>query len=159
MEYQQNNSGQGLGIAGLIIGILAIILSIIPCTAIFGLFLGIIGMILSIIGIIQASKTSSEKGLVIAALVVSIIGVLIAGLWGIAFTKMAKENHVLENFYKFNKQYKKINNSIDEFDTELDNLDSLEFESNKTMNELEQDMEKLENTKPARLDSIENNNN
>ena len=156
MEYQQNNAGQGLGIAGLILGILSIILSIIPCTAIFGLFLGVVGLILAIIGISQASKYSSEKGLVTAALVVSIIGVLIAGLWGVTFTKMAKENNVFENIDKFKEEYKDANESIDEFKTDLDNLDSLEFESNKTMDDLEESMEELENSKPAKIDSFEN---
>ena len=157
MEYQQNNAGQGLGIAGLILGILSIILAIIPCTAIFGLFLGIVGLILAIIGISQASRYSSEKGLVVAALVVSIIGVLIAGLWGVAFTKMAKQNNVFENINKFKKEYNDVDNSIDEFKTDLDNLDSIEFESNKTMEELEKSMEKLEKPRPVKIDTFKNN--
>ncbi len=105
MEFQQNNSGQGLGIAGLILGIISIIFAIIPCTALIGLFLGIIGLILSIIGV-SLSKNSSAKGLVISALVVSIIGVLIAGLWGIAFVKMAKESNIIENYNEFKKDIK-----------------------------------------------------
>jgi len=137
VEYQQHNSGQGLGIAGLILGILSILFAIIPCTAIVGVFLGGIGLMLSIFGVVLASKHNAQKGLVIAALVVSIIGVLIAGLWGVYFVKKAKENNVIENYGKFKKDLKKLHKLNIEYKDSLDKTDSVEFKLNKVNHDKE----------------------
>ena len=146
MEYNQPNAGQGLGTAGLVLGIIALITSFIPCTAIFAHFFGIIGIILSIIGLSQASQANASKGLIIAALVVSLIGTSIAGLWGLFFAKIANEAQKIENYESFDKQYE----GIDEAEEEFNMLDSIDDE---TMQELEKDMEMLENAKPARPDT------
>ncbi len=78
-QEQKSNAGQGLGIAGFILGIIALIISWIPCLGMYALIPGIIAIILSAIAFSQAKKADASKGLIIAALVVSILGSAIAG--------------------------------------------------------------------------------
>lgn len=70
MENKKSKQS-GLGIAGMVIGIIAILLS---CLMIGGI-LGVIGLILSIIGI---SEKSSGKGMAIAGIALNIISIIIA---------------------------------------------------------------------------------
>ncbi|OQX97869.1 MAG: hypothetical protein B6I20_11825 [Bacteroidetes bacterium 4572_117] len=95
MQHAQSNPTQGIGIAGIIIGIFSIFFAIIPCTIFLGIILGVIGLILTIIGINQATKLNVQKGLLIAGLITSIMGLLIALLWGLAFTEMFNQNNCL----------------------------------------------------------------
>lgn len=74
-----SKAGKGLGIAGLVLGILAAIVSFVPCLGMYAMFPGIIGLVLSIVSIIQANKAGAAKGMAIAGLVCSIVGIAIAG--------------------------------------------------------------------------------
>jgi hypothetical protein len=89
MEEPKSSAGQGLGIAGLILGILAIPMGIIPCTFVVGILFGIIGIVLSLVALSQANRGFGPKGLIIAALVCSIVGLTFASVWGFAFSKMS----------------------------------------------------------------------
>jgi len=87
MEELKSNAGQGLGIAGLVLGILAIPLGIIPCTFFLGVLFGLSGIVLSIIALVQASRLNGPKAIIIIALVCSILGFSFASTWGILFSK------------------------------------------------------------------------
>jgi hypothetical protein len=91
MEETKTNAGQGLGIAGLILGIIAIPLAILGCTSVLGLVLGLAGVILSAVGLSQATKSNGTKGLPTAGLVVSILGTAIALMWILFFTRLGHE--------------------------------------------------------------------
>jgi hypothetical protein len=91
MEETKTNAGQGLGIAGLILGIIAIPLAILGCTSVLGLVLGVAGVILSAVGLSQATKSNGTRGLPTAGLVVSILGTAIALMWILFFTRIAHE--------------------------------------------------------------------
>lgn len=86
-----SKAGKGLGIAGLVLGILAAILSFVPCLGMYAVFPGIIGLVLSIISIMQASKAGAAKGMAIAGLVCSLVGTSIAGWQWYALNKIATE--------------------------------------------------------------------
>jgi hypothetical protein len=77
-ENNSNNAGLGLGIAGLVLGILSVPLGLIKCTFITGIVFGVLGITLSAIGLTQAKKAGSATGLIIAALLVSIVGTAFA---------------------------------------------------------------------------------
>ena len=77
-ENRNSNAGQGLGIAGLVLGIIALIISFVPCLGMYALLPGIVAVILSAVGFSQASKANAKKGLITAALVISILGTAIA---------------------------------------------------------------------------------
>ena len=79
-NQQQPNAGSGLGIAALILGILALPLSVIKCTFMGGLVLGILGVALSAVGYTQAKKFSSPTSLLMAALIISIISTSLSAI-------------------------------------------------------------------------------
>jgi hypothetical protein len=86
MEEQKTNqtasAGKGLGIAGLVLGILAAIISFVPCLGVYALIPGLVGLVLSAISIVQANKAQAAKGMAIAGLVCSIVGCCLAGYQG-----------------------------------------------------------------------------
>lgn len=73
-KQEKSTAGQGLGIAGLILGIISIPLSVTGCTFVSGLVIGILGITFSAIGLSQAKRASAQTGLIMAALIISIIG-------------------------------------------------------------------------------------
>ncbi|MEO6303921.1 MAG: hypothetical protein ABIP51_12190 [Bacteroidia bacterium] len=85
------NNGKGLGIAGMILGILAIILSFIPCFGIWAIVFAVIGVILSAISMSQASKAGVSKGMAIAGLICSILAIIICCVWFFFIAKAVNE--------------------------------------------------------------------
>jgi ascorbate-specific PTS system EIIC-type component UlaA len=77
-EIRSSNAGQRLGVAGFVIGLIALIVSFIPCLGMYALVPGIIALIFSAIAFSQANSASAPKGLIIAALIISILGISIA---------------------------------------------------------------------------------
>ncbi|OFX27873.1 MAG: hypothetical protein A2X08_04160 [Bacteroidetes bacterium GWA2_32_17] len=77
-QIQKSNAGKGLGIAAFVIAVVGIVISFIPCLGMYGLVPCGIALILAIIAFIQAKKANASKGLIIAALVISIVGTSIA---------------------------------------------------------------------------------
>ena len=86
MEEIKSTAGQGLGTAGLILGILAIPLGIIPCTFWAGILFGVTGIVLSLVALKQANQWNAPKALIIAALTCSIMGFSFAFAWTIAIS-------------------------------------------------------------------------
>ena len=86
-----SNAGKGLGIAGLILGILAAIISFIPCLGTWAVVPGVLAIILSAISLSQANKAGASKGLAIAGLVCGIVGSAIAGWQWYALSRTAMD--------------------------------------------------------------------
>jgi hypothetical protein len=78
MSENVTSAGKGLGIAGFVLGLVALVISFIPCLGMYALFPGIVAVILSVVAFMQANKGNGAKGLIIAAIVVSVIGTGIA---------------------------------------------------------------------------------
>jgi uncharacterized protein (DUF697 family) len=121
MDKQITTAGQGLGIAGLVLGILAIPLAIVPCTFIIALIFGITGIVLSSIALSQAGKKNGAKGLIIAALVCSILGTTIAALWGFTISRGARMARMImrDEFHgnldkEFEKAFKSFGKEMEE---------------------------------------------
>jgi hypothetical protein len=145
MEETKTNAGQGLGIAGLVLGIIAIPLAILGCTSILGLVLGTAGVVLSAVGISQASKSNGTKGLPTAGLVVSILGTAIALMWILFFTRIAQEGgkfwnregiHIMEEIHEdfgdeIEDSFENIGKELDDLGKELEEkLEDLEWDEN-----------------------------
>ncbi len=73
-----SGAGQGFGVAGFVIGIIALIISFIPCLGMYAIIPGILALIFAIIGYSQASGANAPRGLIIAAFVISLIATSIA---------------------------------------------------------------------------------
>lgn len=75
------NNGKGLGTAGLIVGIVALLFSFIPCVGMYAVLPAIVAIILSAISMSQSSKIGAPKGMATAGLVCAIIALIIAAYW------------------------------------------------------------------------------
>lgn len=117
-QVQKTNAGKGLGIAAFVTALVAIVFSFVPCLGMYALAPGGIAIILAVIAFSQAKRGNGAKGLIIAALVISIIGTAIAS-WQFYVFMNAKD--IIENEFI---------NSLEQVDTQ-----SLEDELNDIMNE------------------------
>lgn len=129
MEYNNPEAGKSLGIAALVIGIIGFLISCFPGV---GLLLGIIGLGLSIAGLIQANKHRAKKGLLIAALVISIIVSLIGFAW-LSFIYKSSDGFEdifdeinNENFYDINDALDKMDNDFDSLSLDTEEINNLE---------------------------------
>tara|TARA_Y100000748_G_C15358182_1_gene434604 strand:- start:38 stop:409 length:372 start_codon:yes stop_codon:yes gene_type:complete len=75
----QAGPSKGLPIAGMVLGIVGLLFSFAGCTALFGLILCLVGVILSAIGMKKCNDgTADGKGMAIAGLATSGVGILIS---------------------------------------------------------------------------------
>jgi hypothetical protein len=82
----------GLGTAGFVVGIIGLVFSFIPIIGVVAWPLVILGVIFSAVGIGRASKgRATNKGLAIAGLVVSIVGLVMCILWAAVLGKAAND--------------------------------------------------------------------
>jgi hypothetical protein len=76
----------GLGTAGFVLGLIGLIFSPIPFVGVIAWPLVILGLVFSAVGVARASSgRATNKGLAIAGLVLSIIGLFICIIWAAAF--------------------------------------------------------------------------
>jgi phosphate/sulfate permease len=78
MEEVKTNSGQNLGIAALITGIITFVFAVIPCVGMIAIIPGIIAVVLASVGLSQASRNNSPKGILIAGLIIGIVAFMIS---------------------------------------------------------------------------------
>lgn len=89
MEQKKTN---GLGIAGMVIGIIALLLS---CVVIGG-FIGIIGLILSLVGVFQENR---KKGMAVTGIVLNSVAIAIMimlFLWSLLDSNTSQNNSQIE---------------------------------------------------------------
>lgn len=78
----------GLGTAGFVVGLVGLVLSFIPLIGVVAWPLVILGIVFSSVGIAKANKgRATNKGLAIAGLVVSVVGLAICILWAVVWNK------------------------------------------------------------------------
>lgn len=108
----ENNSEKMnvMGLIGMILGILALVLSFVPCLGVYAIFPGAIGLILSIIGM-----TKAKKGMAIAGLVCSLIGTGVAAWQAVALNEAGRELEQLD---------KDLDKLDSEYQKELDNMEN-----------------------------------
>jgi hypothetical protein len=157
MENQQKtNAGQGLGIAGLVLGILAIPLGMIPCTFVAGLVFGAAGIVLGAIGFSQARQGNGSTGLTIAALSVSIVGFCFALIWTVLvmsskgpMRELGRRLHKIEKNKDYEEDFK--TEFKKEFGKDLEGtLDSLEDNLNATGDSISKNLNAMPDEEKAR---------
>jgi hypothetical protein len=80
-NFQRSNAGQNMSIAALILGVLSIIISFLPCFNIFALLGGIIAIIFASVGLSQAKTENAPTSLAVISLFIGIIAVVISILF------------------------------------------------------------------------------
>lgn len=78
MEEIKKNTGHGMGVAALIMGIISFVVAFIPCVGLFALFTAVVAIVLGAIGLSQASKSETPKGMSLAGLITGVLALFIA---------------------------------------------------------------------------------
>ncbi len=143
-EKRRSDAGQGLGVAGFVIGVIALIIAFIPCLGMYAIIPGVMALILSAIAFSQAKTANASRGLIIAALIISILGTSIAG-WQIVTIRRATTDlgRVGPGFHErlmddISDEIRRAVEGIEDFE-EYDTIphDSLYFDSEEMIEELE----------------------
>lgn len=101
-------------VAALVIGIVGLILSLVPCLGMYALPLTILGAIFGVLGM----KKEKGKGMAIAGLVCGIIGTLIATYW--IYIYMTFKAQVEDPNSEFNRGVPQIEKDFDEAAKEIE---------------------------------------
>ena len=73
------NSWKTFAIIALVLGIIALLFSFIPCLGMYAIFPGVIGLALGVVALLQAGKINAPKGMAIAGIVCATLGSAVAG--------------------------------------------------------------------------------
>ena len=131
MEQVRSNAGQTLGIIGLVLGILTLFIGFIPCIGFIAFIPGVIAIILSAIGLSQANRENGARGLNIGAMIVSIIGILVASIWLFFFVGVASMSEdeieglvedVIEDVIEESVHNPDLQEALDELEKQLDEI-------------------------------------
>ena len=132
-------------VAALVLGIVGLLLSLVPCLGMWAIPLTILAIIFGVLGM----KKEKGKGMAIAGLICGIVGSLVACWWIYAYFTIKSE--IGDPNSEFNK-------GIQEFSDEMDKAgEQLEEDLNRAGKELEEDLnkageeEKAERKEPAPL--------
>ena len=115
---EKTNAGQGFGIAALVLGILALLTAPIPCVGILALIPGTLGVIFAIVALVQASQGNGAKGLIITALVRSILGTSISTGWVLIISSPTVMRHA--GFRGLTRQLKTLQHELEGLEDEID---------------------------------------
>jgi uncharacterized membrane protein YgaE (UPF0421/DUF939 family) len=148
-QFTKNNTGQNLGIAALVIGVITFVLGVIPCIGLIAIIPGIIAIIVASVGLSQANRTGSPRGVLLAGLIIAVIGVMISFSQIFVVGKIAqKADHWPNNIQNI------INDVQDNVTKELEdanvsikvesNGDKVEINANSNKRDQEKKLEDLE---------------
>ena len=144
-ETKNTSAGLGLGIAGLVLGILSFPFGIMGCTFILALVLGILGITLSAVGYTQAKQANGSTGLIIAALIISILGTSFAL---IRLTNSASRS--VDRFENWKLKLEEFENKSDEYGNSFEDAfqegfkDEYGEDKEANLEDLENDLDQLE---------------
>jgi amino acid transporter len=122
----QNNQ-QGFAIASLVIGIIAIITAIIPCTSLLALLLSIISIVFGALSIRKHKKQQTPKGVGVSGLVLGIFALFLSLFWLLFIIETAA------GFKDLFNDYNDFDNSNIEFEDDTITFDSSMIKTQKTI--------------------------
>ncbi len=125
-----------MAVASLVLGIVGLVISFIPCLGSYGLLLTLPGIVLGAIGLSSAAKKNAPKGLAIAGLVCSIIGSVIAGYQCYVLNKATDAATDFAN---------KLNESMNQASKEAENAKKAAMEFDKMAGEAQKAIDALKN--------------
>jgi hypothetical protein len=115
-----STAGQGFGITALVLGIIALLTAPIPCVGILALIPGILGIIFAIVALVQASQGHGAKGLIITALVISILGTSISTVWVLFISSPPMMRHT--GFRGISRQLKTLQRELEGLEDEWESV-------------------------------------
>jgi phosphate/sulfate permease len=159
MEELKTNSGQNLGIAALVTGIITFVFAVIPCVGVIAIVPGIIAIVLASVGLSQASRNNSPKGILLAGLIIGIVALMIAFSQFFFLGKIAKYKN------KWPSEIQSVINDVkDNVMKDLEdanisikiesNGDTVEIKASTNKKNLEQKLEDLEKGNKVKNDTV-----
>jgi len=104
-----------MGIASLIIGIVAFVLGLVPaCGLIFGLPPAVVGLILGILEISGKSKKNEPKGMGVAGTILNALAIVVILVWTLVIGAAAKESAG-----EFESAMQEVKTQMEEMETEV----------------------------------------
>lgn len=129
MENKNNqaNNGQGFAIASLVIGIFALLFSIIPCVGTSAILIGIVAVVFGAVSLTKANTTEAPKGMSIAGISLGGLAIVIAIFW-LIFVVGSKSvfQDKFEHFFEWAEDFEQIDINIDDEFDEMEKLENLE---------------------------------
>ncbi|HVN57637.1 MAG TPA: DUF4190 domain-containing protein [Bacteroidales bacterium] len=159
MEEVKSNSGQNLGIAALITGIITFVLAVIPCVGIIAIIPGIITVVLASVGLSHSARTDSHRGLNIAGLVIGIIAIMISFSQIFVVGNLTRHNgkwaHDIRSAIEDtrNNIEKEIDNGNVNIKIESKDGEKIEISTNPSKQDKEKQLEDLESGKKQQNDT------
>ena len=111
MSDNKTSAGKGMGVAALVLGILGVVCSFIPCFGIFAICFGVLAIIFGAIGLSQAKKGNGSQGMPRAGLILGIISFAFAILYWVLVVAA-----VAEGAAEVNDALNELNNAIDAYE-------------------------------------------
>lgn len=112
-----SNAGQVMGIFALILAVVGIIASFIPCIGLIGIVFGILAIIFGMIGFFQAKKENASTALPLTGLILGIIASIIVIIWSFLFLGLFSTAFLLNE------------NAINSLDSTKIEYDNVEYET------------------------------
>ena len=160
MEEVKSNSGQNLGIAALITGIITFVLAVIPCVGIIAIIPGIITVVLASVGLSHSARADSHRGLNIAGLIIGIVAIMIS------FSQIFVVGHFARHNGKWTHDIRSaIEDTRSSIEKEMDNSnvsikiegkdgEKIEINTNPSKENKEKQLEDLESGKLQKNDTV-----
>ena len=149
MEENTKNTGHGMGVAALIMGVISIVVAFIPCVGLFAFFTAVVAIVLGAIAISQASRVQAPKGLGIGGLVTGAFALIISIAQVVFFAGFSNQldfvgDRLEEVFEDVEKEMMEDFESGDFKITIEDGEDKIEIEGSANKKNLRDKLEQLE---------------
>ena len=111
MSDNRSSAGKGMGVTALVLGILGVVCSFIPCFGVFAIIFGILAIIFGAVGLNQAKKGGGSQKMPRAGLVLGIISTVFTIIWWLSFAAA-----VADSASDFEDAMKEYENAIEAFE-------------------------------------------
>ncbi|MBS0011064.1 MAG: DUF4190 domain-containing protein [Bacteroidales bacterium] len=160
MEENVRNTGNGMGVAALIMGIISLVVAFIPCLGLLAFFTAVVAIVLGAIGISQAGRSDSPRGMQIGGLVTGALALLISVAQMVFFAGFSKNfgnvgKSLEEAFENVGKEIRQEFEGGDFRITIEDGEDRIEIEGTAKKKDLREKLEKLEGVELEKEETTE----
>jgi hypothetical protein len=157
MDQNNEKTGQSLGIASLVTGIIAFVMAVIPCIGTLAIVPAIIAVVLAAIGLGRMS--GQGRGVVIAGLIIGIVALMISLSQWLFFGKVAGTKNLWQNDLKEAIEQVKTDvfDEIEkgDFSIRIQSGDEVvEIKSGVDIKKVEENIEKLEELEKTLPDTV-----
>jgi membrane-bound ClpP family serine protease len=109
----QSGTWKTLAIIALVLGIVALVFSFVPCLGMYAIFPGVIGIGLAVASLVMAGKVNAPKGMAIAGLACAILGSCIAAYQYYAITTAIDNPELKKGLEDFKNKMDSLNVNLD----------------------------------------------